>query len=79
MLDRDEFFEKILAIKEAKGNKSALDELLLRLLKEMRTETVEYLWDHADTEYLDKQTCVSMTARLEDFFNRKIYDIERKQ
>jgi hypothetical protein len=55
------------------------DGLLLRLLDEMRTETVECLWDHADSEDLDKQTCESMTSRLEDFFNQKIYDIKRKQ
>ena len=55
------------------------DGLLLRLLEEMRTETVECLWDHANAEDLDKQTCESMTSRLEDFFNQKIYDIKRKQ
>ena len=34
MLDKDEFFEKNLDIKEAKGNKSALDELLWALPEE---------------------------------------------
>ena len=55
------------------------DGLLLKLLEEMRTETVECLWDHAEAEDLHMQTCESMTSRLEDFFNQKIYDIKRKQ
>ena len=62
------------------GEQSALDELLLRLLKEMKTETNEYLKDYIDDlGNLEEQTCEFVLSRLEDFFNRKIQDIERKQ
>jgi hypothetical protein len=46
----------------------------------MKKETVEYLWDYADDIGIrDEQACQFMVSRLEDFFNRKIYDIKRKQ
>lgn len=61
-------------------SQSELKDLLLRLLKEMRIESVEYLWDYADDIGIrDEQACQFMVSRLEDFFNRKIHDIERKQ
>ena len=56
------------------------DGLCLRLLKELKAETNEYLKDFilewADD--VDGKTSDLLVARLRDFFDRKIYDIERK-
>ena len=50
-----------------------------RLLKEMKEETKEYLKDyiHNYSDDLDRLTSELIMARLEDFFDRKICDIER--
>ena len=70
--------EKEKAVKPSGSESELKDGLLLRLMEEMRRETVECLQDHADDNDLDEETCISLSVRLEDFFNLKIYDIKRK-
>lgn len=73
-------YEPLTTQKDAVADVPCDDGLLLRLLDEMKKETVEYLWDYADDIGIrDEQACQFIVSRLEDFFNSKIYEIKRKQ
>lgn len=73
-------FYKPLKAKTDGGAEVPCSGVLCLLLKEMKEETNEYLKDFilewADD--VDGKTSDLLVARLRDFFDRKIYDIERK-
>ena len=54
------------------------DGLCLQLLEEMKRETKEYLEDYIDSEDIDRGISNLVMTRLEDFFDRKIYEMKRK-